>query len=69
MPVNLGRKHAPLPGMKITVQRLRWAWKYRKLRPLWTHRREIGAGALVAGCIAAGIFAKSRGIKGVSDAR
>lgn len=55
--------------MKITVQRLRWAWKYRKLRPLWTHRREIGAGALVAGCIAAGIFAKSRGIKGVSDAR
>ena len=68
MPVDLGQKDATVRGMKISVQRLRIAWKYRKLRPLWMRRKEIGAGALVAGAIVAGILAKTRGIKQPSEA-
>jgi ferric-dicitrate binding protein FerR (iron transport regulator) len=53
--------------MKISMKRLQFAWKYRRFRPLWRRRRELGAGALAMAAIGAGILWKSRGIKQMSE--
>jgi len=47
--------------MKITVRRVRLAWKHRKYRKLWSHRYEIGA-ALAAAAVAAGILVRRKSI-------
>jgi len=54
------------PVMKITVRRVRLAWKYRRYRKLWTHRYQIGA-ALVAAAVGAGILLRPRRILGASE--
>jgi hypothetical protein len=55
--------------MKLSIRKLRLAWKFRRFRPVWKRRREIGAGALTVAALGAGIFFKSRGIKQLSEAR
>jgi hypothetical protein len=51
-----GTPDAPQVAMKITVRRVRLAWKYRRYRKLWNHRFELGALLTVGGMVAAGIL-------------
>jgi hypothetical protein len=51
------------------IKRIQFAWKYRRFRPLWRRRREIGAGALTLAMIGAGILVNSLRIKQASAFR
>jgi len=55
--------------MKISMKNIRRAWKYRGFRPLWRHRKEIGAGTVALAAIGAGILFGSKGIKKPSAAK
>jgi hypothetical protein len=52
--------------MKISVRRVRLAWKYRRYRKLWTHRYQIGA-ALATAAVGAGILLRPRRIQKASE--
>jgi hypothetical protein len=54
--------------MKISMKNIRRAWKYRGFRPLWRHRKEIGAATLTLTALGAGILLGSKGIKKASEA-
>jgi hypothetical protein len=64
-----GWANAAQNSMKISLKNIRRAWKYRALRPLWRHRKEIGAGTVALAAIGAGILFGSKGIKRPSEAK
>ncbi len=55
--------------MKYSLKNIRLGWKLRRFRPLWRHRKEIGAGTLTLAMIGAGILFHPKDIKKASEAK